>query len=101
MYSYSPTLSQISLKNSFEKVVFQIWSKSKWRETKAKKLNKKAMFALKVTVHYGLYVTVVTTSMNFLCFLCIAFVCTDEKVFYYLDREMRFIYLHSEIRFII
>ena len=27
MYSYSPTLSQISLKNSFGKVVFQILAK--------------------------------------------------------------------------
>ena len=27
MYSYSPTLSQISLKNSFRKVVFQILAK--------------------------------------------------------------------------
>ena len=27
MYSYSPTLSQISLKNSFGKVVFQISAK--------------------------------------------------------------------------
>ena len=27
MYSYSPTLSQISLKNSFGKVIFQILAK--------------------------------------------------------------------------
>ena len=34
MYSSSPNLSQISLKNSFGKVVFQILLKSKWREMK-------------------------------------------------------------------
>ena len=36
MYLYSPSLSQISLKNSFGKVFFffKIWPKSKWREIK-------------------------------------------------------------------
>ena len=35
MYSCSPTLSQISLKNSFGKVVFQILAKIEtWREIK-------------------------------------------------------------------
>ena len=34
MYSWSPNLSQISLKNSFGKVVFQILAKLKWREMK-------------------------------------------------------------------
>ena len=34
MYSCSPTLSQILLKNSFGKVVFQILAKTKWREIK-------------------------------------------------------------------
>ena len=34
MYSWSPNLSQISLKNSFGKVVFKFWPKSKWREMK-------------------------------------------------------------------
>ena len=34
IYSYSPSLSQISLKNSFEKCFFKIWPKSKWREIK-------------------------------------------------------------------
>ena len=36
IYSYSPSLSQISLKNSFGKVFFffKIWPKSKWREIK-------------------------------------------------------------------
>ena len=29
MYSWSPNLSQISLKNSFGKVVFQIWREMK------------------------------------------------------------------------
>ena len=34
IYLYSPSLSHISLKNSFGKVVFKIWPKSKWREIK-------------------------------------------------------------------
>ena len=35
MYSWSPNLSQISLKNSFGKVVFQILAKIEiWREMK-------------------------------------------------------------------
>ena len=34
MYSYSPTLSQISLKNSFGKVVFQILAKIKMSRNK-------------------------------------------------------------------
>ena len=34
MYSCSPTLSQISLKNSIGKVVFQIWSRDYFREMK-------------------------------------------------------------------
>ena len=36
--------------------------------------------------------TVMTTSMNFvLSYPCIASGSTDEKAFYYLEREMRFI----------
>ena len=34
MYSCSPTLSQISLKNSIGKVVFQFWSRDYFCETK-------------------------------------------------------------------
>ena len=34
MYSYSPTLSQISLKNSFGKVVFQILAKIEMTQNK-------------------------------------------------------------------
>ena len=34
MYSWSPNLSQISLKNSFGKVVFQILAEIKWGEMK-------------------------------------------------------------------
>ena len=34
MYSWSPNLSQISLKNSYVKVVFKFWLKSKWHEMK-------------------------------------------------------------------